>query len=98
MSLRDEMKALRAITVYRFEKVETALADGLDEIRRFMKVLHESTLSQIALVGDGQLALGRQMTEMEANLKAGFETRIRTTELVLHDRARRLIALESPKS
>ena len=54
VSLRDEMKALRAITVYRFEKVETALADGLDGIRRFMKVLHEDTLSRIALLGEGR--------------------------------------------
>ncbi len=54
VSLHDEMKALRAITVYRFERLETALADGLDGIRRLLKVLHEDTLSHIALVGEGR--------------------------------------------
>ena len=63
-----------------------------------MKDLHEDILSRIALLGEGCLALGRQMTEMEANLSAGFETRNRTTKLVLQDHGRRLIALETPKS
>jgi hypothetical protein len=98
VSLREEMYALHGITVLRFEKLERALADSVDETRRFMKVLHEDTLSRIALLGEGYLALGRQMTEMEANLNAGFETRIRTTELVLQDHGRRLIVLETPKS
>ena len=42
----------RAITVHRFERLETALVVGQDEIRCYMKVLHEDTLSHIALLGD----------------------------------------------
>ena len=52
-SLRDEMHTLHGITVRRFEKLETALAEGDDETRRFMKILHEDTLSRIALLGEG---------------------------------------------
>jgi hypothetical protein len=53
-SLRSEMYALHGITVCRFERLETALADGLGETRRFMKVLHEDTLSRIALLAEGR--------------------------------------------
>jgi hypothetical protein len=53
-TLRDEMYALHGITVCRFERLETALADGLGETRRFMKVLHEDTLSRIALLAEGR--------------------------------------------
>ena len=52
-SLRDEMHTLHGITVRRFEKLETALAEGDDEPRRFMKILHEDTLNRIALLGEG---------------------------------------------
>lgn len=52
-SLRDEMHTLHGITVRRFEKLETAVAEGDDETRRFMKILHEDTLSRIALLGEG---------------------------------------------
>jgi len=52
-SLRDEMHTLHGITVRRFEKLETTLAEGHDETRRFMKILHEDTLSRIALLGEG---------------------------------------------
>lgn len=52
-SLRDEMHTLHGITVRRFEKLETALAEGDDETRRFMKILHEDTLNRIALLGEG---------------------------------------------
>ncbi len=54
VSLRDEMKALRAITVYRLEKLETALADGQDKLRRFMMILREDTLSHLAMLGEGR--------------------------------------------
>jgi hypothetical protein len=33
---------------------ETALADGQDETRRYMKVLYEDILSRIALLGEGR--------------------------------------------
>ena len=52
-SLRDEMHTLHGITVRRFEKLETALAEGDDETRRFMKILHEDTLNRIALLSEG---------------------------------------------
>ena len=48
--LRDEMHTLHGITVRRFE---TALAEGLEETRRFMTILHEDTLSRIALLREG---------------------------------------------
>ena len=64
-------------------------------LRDEMKALHGITVFRFEKL---EKALGRQMTEMEANLTAGFETRIRTTELVLHDHARRVIALETPRS
>ena len=51
--LRGEMHTLHGITVRRFEKLETALAEGDDETRRFMKILHEDTLNRIALLGEG---------------------------------------------
>ena len=41
--LHDEMHALHGITVRRLEKLKTALAEGLDEPRRFLKILHEDT-------------------------------------------------------
>ena len=56
-SLREEMYALHGLTVLRFEKFETALVDGLDETRRFMRILHEDTLSRIALLGEGRRPL-----------------------------------------
>ena len=66
--------------------------------RRHFDVVAESLEGSIKLVAEGLLALGQQMTKLEANLKAGFETRIRTTELALQDHARRLIALETRNS
>ena len=43
--LRGEMQA-------GFARLEKMLADGLDETRRFMKVLYEDTLSRIALLAE----------------------------------------------
>jgi hypothetical protein len=40
----------------RFETLEAALAEGLGETRRFMRVLHEEVLSRIALIGEGRPA------------------------------------------
>jgi hypothetical protein len=51
--LRDEMGVLHGITIRRFEKLETTLAEGLEETRRFMRILHEDTLSRIALLREG---------------------------------------------
>jgi hypothetical protein len=53
-SLREEMYALHSLTDFRFEKLEKALADSVDETRRFMRILHEDTLSRIALLGEGR--------------------------------------------
>jgi len=53
-ALRSEFSATQSVTLSRFEKLETALADGLDETHRFMRVLHEDTLSRIALLGEGR--------------------------------------------
>ena len=50
----DALLAMRAVTLARFEKLETALADGLDETRRFMRVLCEDILSRITLLGEGR--------------------------------------------
>jgi hypothetical protein len=36
VSLREEIYALHGLTVHRFEKLEKALADSVDETRRFM--------------------------------------------------------------
>jgi hypothetical protein len=38
----------------RFETLETALAEGLGETRRYMRVLYEDILSRIALIGEGR--------------------------------------------
>ena len=37
----------------RFEKLEIALANGLEDNRRFMMIVHEDTLARIALIGEG---------------------------------------------
>jgi hypothetical protein len=50
----EQFSATQAVTLSRFEKLETALADGLSETRRFMMVLHEDILSRIALIGEGR--------------------------------------------
>ena len=52
--LRAEMGAMQAATTSRFDTLETALADGLAETRRFMLILHEDVLSRIALLGEGR--------------------------------------------
>ena len=49
-----QFSATQAVTQSRFEKLETALADGLKETRRFMMILHEDLLSRIALIGEGR--------------------------------------------
>jgi hypothetical protein len=48
---------VRQTSCYRFEKLETALAAGQDELRRFMMVLHEDTLRHLALLGEGRRPL-----------------------------------------
>ena len=50
----DEMCALHTLTNARFEKVEAAMAEGLDESRRFMLILHEEVLSRFALLDEGR--------------------------------------------
>ena len=45
LATRDEMQA-------GFTRLERMLADGLDETRRFMRVLYEDTLSRIALLAE----------------------------------------------
>ena len=50
----EQFAATQAVTLSRFEKLETALADGLKETRRFMMILHEDLLSRIALIGEGR--------------------------------------------
>jgi predicted nucleic acid-binding Zn-ribbon protein len=50
--LHGEIEALRTDTQAGFARLERMLADGLDEIRRFMKVLYEDTLSRIALLAE----------------------------------------------
>jgi len=49
-----QFSATQAVTQSRFEKLETALAAGLSETRRFMMILHEEVLSRIALLGEGR--------------------------------------------
>jgi hypothetical protein len=53
-ALRSEFSEMRAATMDRFETLETALGDGLDETRRFMRILYEDALSRIALIGEGR--------------------------------------------
>ena len=92
-TLRSEMAAMGGSLATKLE-----VRDEGVRTRRHFDVVAESLEGSISLVAEGHLALGQQMTKLEANLSAGFETRNRTTELVLHDHGRRLIVLETPKS
>ena len=92
-TLHGEMETLGGTLATKLE-----VRDEGVRTRRHFDVVAESLEGSISLIAEGLLALGQQMTKMEANLKADFETRICTTELVLEDHAWRLIALETPKS
>ena len=50
--LRGEIAATRDEMQAGFARLERVLADGLDETRRFMRVLYEDTLSRIALLAE----------------------------------------------
>jgi predicted nucleic acid-binding Zn-ribbon protein len=50
--LRGEIAATRDEMQAGFARLERMLADGLDETRRFMKVLYEDILSRIALLAE----------------------------------------------
>ena len=56
--LRDEMKAqgadLRAEMKAQGAGLRGAIREGDEETRRFMLILHEDTLSKIALIGEGR--------------------------------------------
>ena len=60
LSTRDELRGeigatrdeLRGEMQAGFARLERMLADGLDEMRRFMRVLYEDTLSRIALLAE----------------------------------------------
>jgi len=56
-ALRSEFSTMHAVTLARFEKLETALANGSDKTRRFMRVLYEDILSRIGLLGEGRPSL-----------------------------------------
>ena len=100
-TLRSEMAAMGVGLRGDMEALGGSLATKLEvrdegvRTRRHFDVVAESLEGSISLIAEGHLALGQQMTRMEANLTAGFETRIRTSDLVLHDHGRRLIVLEA---
>ena len=50
--LRGEIAATRDEMQAGFARLERMLADGLDETRRFMRVLYEDILSRIALLAE----------------------------------------------
>ncbi len=100
-TLRSEMAAMGVGLRGDMEALGGSLATKLEvrdegvRTRRHFDVVAESLEGSISLIAEGHLALEQQMTRMEANVTAGFETRIRTTELVLQDHGRRLIVLEA---
>jgi hypothetical protein len=51
-AVRSEMSAMRAETQGRFEKLESALAVGLEDTRQFIRILYEEILHRIALLGE----------------------------------------------
>jgi hypothetical protein len=55
--LREEMYTLHGIAMRRIDRLEKTVADGMEETRRFMRVLHEETLSRIALLAEGRTPL-----------------------------------------
>ena len=55
--LREEMHALHGIAMRRIDRLEKSVVDGMEETRRFMQVLHEDTLSRIALLAEGRAPL-----------------------------------------
>ena len=52
--LHEEMHALHSIAMSRSDRLEKAVTDGLEETRRFMKVLYEDILARLALLAENR--------------------------------------------